>query len=309
MNLSYKFIIIFSIIILASFFIKATQQDANNIKTPTSKPIITKSVSKNYEIKAVTMPENLDFAGERVPLEIQDVFERMDRELLVNTYWQSNTLLYAKRANKYFPIIEKILAENNIPNDFKYLALIESGLMNVTSPAGAKGFWQIMKPTGKEMGLEINKNVDERYHLEKATKVACDYLNKAYKKFGNWTMAAASYNSGRAGVLKQLNKQKVTNYYDLLLNQETSRYLFRIVAAKEILSNPEKYGFIFNSTDLYSPIEYYTVDVDSVITNIADFSIYHGINYKELKALNPWLRENTLNNASKKKYLIALPRN
>jgi len=310
MNTSYKIIILLSIIILAGFFIKATQQTANSKETNTTITEVknNKSVSENYEIKAVKMPAYLEFAGEKVPLEIQDVFERMDRELLVNTYWQSNTLLYAKRANKYFPIIEKILAENGVPNDFKYLALIESGLMNATSPAGAKGFWQIMKTTGREMGLEINKNIDERYHLEKATKVACKYLLKAHDKFGNWTMAAASYNSGRSGILRQLKKQKVTNYYDLLLGEETSRYVFRIIAVKEILDNPKKYGFVYNSADLYHHKDTYKVEVDTVITNVANFAKHYGINYKELKALNPWLRENVLNNASRKKYLITLPR-
>ncbi|HIE45947.1 MAG TPA: lytic transglycosylase domain-containing protein [Flavobacteriaceae bacterium] len=309
MKSTHKFIILLSIIILSAFFIRATQQEPTiqNAATKTIKSL--KNVSDNYEIKAVSMPSDLEFAGERVPLEIQDVYERMDRELHVNTYWQSNTLIYAKRANKYFPIIEKILAENGVPDDFKYLALIESGLMNVTSPAGAKGFWQIMKTTGKEMGLEINKNVDERYHLEKATKIACKYLLKAHDKFGNWTTAAASYNSGRSGIIRQMDKQKVNSYYDLLLGEETSRYVFRIIAAKEILSNPNKYGFVYNSSDLYKHIETYNVEVDSVITNIANFANYYGINYKEFKALNPWLRENTLNNASKKKYLISLPRN
>jgi len=311
MNSAYKFIILLSIVILSDFFIKATQQEPN-IQNATTKTVvkseINKNVSDNYEIKAVTMPAYLEFAGEQVPLDIQDVYERMDRELHVNTYWQSNTLIYAKRANKYFPIIEKILVENGIPNDFKYLALIESGLMNVTSPAGAKGFWQIMKATGRENGLEINKNVDERYHLEKATKVACKYLNEAYKKFGNWTTAAASYNSGRSGIIRQMDKQQVSNYYDLLLGEETSRYVFRIIAAKEILSNPKKYGFVYEQNDLYNHIDTYKVEVDSVITNIANFAKHYGINYKELKALNPWLRENVLNNASKKKYEVTLPR-
>ena len=311
MNAVHKFIILISLIIISAFFIKATQQEPNikNAQTrlePTTKN--TKYVSDNYEIKAVSMPSDLEFANEQVPLEIQDVYERMDRELHVNTYWQSNTLIYAKRANKYFPIIEKILAKNGVPNDFKYLALIESGLRNVTSPAGAKGFWQIMKTTGRESGLEINKNVDERYNLEKATQVACDYLNTAYKKFGTWTMAAASYNSGRSGIIKQMDKQQETNYYDLLLGEETSRYVFRIIAAKEILNHPKKYGFIYDQADLYQHKETYQIEVDSVITNIASFAKHYGLNYKELKELNPWLRENVLNNATKKKYLIKLPR-
>jgi len=309
MNKAYKFLILLSVIIISGFFIKATKQD-NNSQEKQPKIVLEnpKNVSESYEIKAVSMPSHLEFAGESVPLEKQDIYERMDRELHVNTYWQSNTLLYAKRANKFFPIIEKILAKNGIPNDFKYLALIESGLMNVTSPAGAKGFWQIMRTTGKEMGLEINSNVDERFHLEKSTEIACNYLNKAYDKFGNWTAAAASYNAGRSGIIKQMDRQQTTNFYDLLLGEETSRYVFRIIAAKEILSNPKKYGFVYEQKDLYKPYSTYNVEVDSVITNIASFSKHYGLSYKEFKALNPWLRENKLNNSSKKKYLIALPR-
>lgn len=311
MNTSYKTIIIISVIAISGFFIAAKQQESTpSITNEAAKSTIPtkKNVGINYEINAVKMPTQIDFLGEAVPLDIQDVYERMDRELHVNTYWQSNTLLYAKRANKFFPIIERILAENGVPDDFKYLALIESGLMNVTSPAGARGFWQIMKTTGREHGLEINKNVDERYHIEKATKVACVYLKGAYKKFGSWTLAAASYNMGRAGLKKQLTRQQVNNYYDLLLSEETSRYVFRIIAAKEILSNPKKYGFVFGETDLYQPIATYEVEVDTVINNIANFAKHYGINYKELKVVNPWLRENILNNASKKKYHIALPK-
>jgi hypothetical protein len=296
------------VILVSLIFIKsvnlATQQKETvfDISAKTDK-----NVAKGYEIKALKMPVNLSFAGEKVPINIQDVYERMDRELLVNTYWQSNALLYFKRANKFFPIIEPILKKNGIPDDFKYLALIESGLTNATSPSGAKGFWQIMKTTGREHGLEINSNVDERFNIEKATNVACNYLNNAYKKFGSWTLVAASYNAGKSGISKQLERQQVSDYYDLLLGEETSRYVFRIIAAKEILMHPEKYGFVFDKTDLYYFKPTYTVEVDSVITNIASFAKRYGLNYKEFKVLNPWLRENKLNNASKKKYLIKLP--
>ena len=231
----------------------------------------------------------------------------MDRELLVNTYWQSNGLLMFKRANKYFPIIEPILAENGIPDDFKYLALIESGLQNVKSPAGASGFWQIMKATGRENKLEVNTNVDERYHLEKATKVACKYLKKSKDRLGSWTLAAAAYNAGNYGVSKRLKTQQVDSYYDALLPDETERYVFRIVAVKEIMTNPKKYGFSFDQEDLYN-LEYTrTVEVDTVINNIAAFAQKFGTNYKTLKIHNPWLRENKLNNASRKKYRIKIP--
>ena len=236
------------------------------------------------------------------------ILEKMDRELLVNTYWQSNGLLMFKRANKYFPIIEPILAKYGIPNDFKYLAVIESGLQNVTSPAGARGFWQIMKSTGRENGLEINANVDERYNLELATEVACKYLLTAKERFGSWTLAAASYNAGMAGVSKRLNSQGVETYYDLLLGEETGRYIFRIIAIKEILKHPDQYGFNFRHKDLYNTIPTYKVEVDSVVTDFVKFAEGFGINYKILKLHNPWLREPHLNNKTNKKYLIEIPK-
>jgi membrane-bound lytic murein transglycosylase D len=306
MNKFTRIITLLSIILISGVLINAKQQ-ADNSSQVEQQLISKKSTSELYEIKALKIPSNLNFAGERVPTEKNDIKERMDRELLVNTYWQSNGLLMFKRANKYFPIIESILEANGIPDDFKYLAVIESGLQNVTSPANAKGIWQIMKATGKENGLEINDNVDERYHIEKATQVACDYLNKAKNRLGTWTLAAAAYNGGNYGIAKRLETQKVDNYYDLLLGQETSRYVLRIVAVKEIMSNSEKYGFVYNYDDLYTMNPTNIVEVDSVITNIASFAQKFGTNYKELKIHNPWLRENKLNNASGKNYKIKLP--
>jgi len=266
-----------------------------------------KNVADTYEISSIDIPENLNFAGEPVPQEDPEIMERVDREFLVNTYWQSNAVLLIKRAHKYFPIIEPILAKNNIPEDFKYLAVAESGLQNVVSPAGATGFWQIMKATGREYGLEVNDNVDERYHIEKSTQVACDYLNKWKERFGSWTLTAAAYNAGPAGIQKYMGIQKVTDYYDLLLGQETGRYLFRILAIKEILSNPEKYGFEVAPEDMYAQVPTFTVEVDSVVRDWADFAQLYEINYKILKRHNPWLREPHLNNASKKKYAIEIP--
>ncbi len=255
------------------------------------------------------MPDNLEFAGENVPLEDPDVYERMDRELLVNTYWQSNALLLMKRANKYFPVIEPILKEEGIPDDFKYLAVIESGLTQAVSPARAVGFWQILEGTGKEYGLEINDNVDERYNIEKSTRVAADYLKKAKERFGSWTLAAASYNAGQYGVDKQLDRQKVKDYYDLLLGEETGRYVFRILALKEIMNNPKKYGFNYTENDLYKHIPVKKVKVDTVVKNFPDFADKFGINYKILKIHNPWLRDDHLKNASRKTYFIDIPEN
>jgi len=262
-----------------------------------------------YKVYALELPDTLSFSGEKVPLEYPDIRERLDKELLVNTYWQSNTMLLIKRAHKYFPRIEKILEEEGIPDDFKYLAIIESGLENVRSPKGAKGFWQLMRGTAREYGLEVNSNVDERYHLELSTRVACRYLKKAKKRFGSWTLAAASFNRGMYGVDSELKRQQVANYYDLLLNRETSRYVFRIHAVKEIISHPEHYGFVFEQQDLYNEIPVRRVGLDTAITNIASFSKQMGVNYKILKIHNPWLLENHLNNKSRKYYEIAIPEN
>ena len=263
---------------------------------------------KDYKIYSLNIPKTLAFAEETVPIQLLDVKEKLDRELLVNTYWQSNTMLYLKRSNKWFPIIEQILKEEGVPDDFKYLALIESGLTNIVSPAGAAGFWQIMKTTGKEGGLEINEAIDERYHLEKSTRLACNYLKTAKEKFGSWTLAAASYNMGISGSEKQLERQHVNSYYDLLLSEETSRYVFRILAAKEILSNPSNFGFNFREKDLYKQVETEFLPVDTTINNLAHFSQDHGINYKVLKQFNPWLRDKTLPNTSRRNYKIQLPK-
>jgi len=243
-----------------------------------------------------------------LPTQKPDIRERMDRELLVNTYWQSNGLLLFKRSHRFFPVIEPILKSYGIPDDFKYLALIESGLENVTSPAGAKGFWQIMKTTGKEYGLEINTNVDERYHLELSTHVACNYFLKAKEKFGNWTLTAAAYNAGIRGIANQLEKQNVSNYYDLLLGAETGRYVFRAVALKEIIEHPKKYGYNFLKEDLYAPIPIYKIQVDTAVTDFVQFANKLGLNYKQLKIHNPWLRERFLNNKSKKLYTLDIPK-
>jgi len=250
----------------------------------------------------------LNLAGERVPIEKPDVKERMDRELLVNTYWQSNGLLLLKRANKYFPILEPLLRKYGLPDDFKFLALAESGFSDETSSAGAAGIWHFMKATGREYGLEINKNVDERYNIEKSTKVAAEYLKNAKDRFGSWTLAAAAYNAGKYGIARRLETQKVSTYYDAKLANETERYVFRILALKEIIKNPEKYGFVFEKEDLYTIKKTYTIKVDTAINNIASFAKGFNINYKELKIHNPWLRENKLNNKSRKVYKIKIPR-
>ena len=285
---------------LSAFFIYALQD------APTDENFEKKLIN-DYNVYALQIPSDLNFAGEPMPLNDPDIYERMDRELLVNTYWQSNGLLMFKRASKYFPIIEPILKKHGIPEDFKYLAVIESGLTNAVSPAGATGVWQIMPATGRENGLEVNDNVDERYHLEKATEVACKYFKKSKEDLGSWTLAAAAYNAGNAGISRRLKEQNVTDYYDLLLGEETGRYVFRIVALKEILSNPNKYGFNFREKDLYNNVPTFQVEVDTAVTDFTKFAEKYGINYKILKLHNPWLREPKLNNKSRKLYHIDIP--
>jgi hypothetical protein len=252
-------------------------------------------------------PTEVDFAGENMPLEIPDVRERFDRELLVNANLHASTILIIKRANRAFKIIEPILEKNGVPNDFKYLAVIESSLINAVSPSGAKGVWQFMPATAKEIGMEVNECVDERYHLEKSTEAACKFLLAAKEKFGSWTLAAASYNGGITGVNKQIDIQKVSNYYDLLLNDETSRYVFRILALKEIMKAPQKFGFEIPKHDLYELYPTRKIEIDSTVNNLADFAIRQGVNYKILKLYNPWLRDTKLDNKTRKKYLIELP--
>jgi len=260
-----------------------------------------------HEGTAQYFPTAIDFAGEKAPLQIADVRERLDRELLVNANLHSSTILIIKRANRAFPIIEPILKQYGVPDDFKYLAVIESALTNAVSPSGAKGVWQFMPETAKEKGMEVNESVDERYHLQKATEAACKYLVAAKQKFGNWTLAAASYNGGMNGVNTKIVEQQVTDYYDLLLTDETSRYVFRILALKEIMKHPDLYGFEVDKNEMYDYIPSKTIEVDSSITDLAVFAKKQGINYKILKIHNPWLRDKKLSNPTKKKYLIEIP--
>jgi hypothetical protein len=249
----------------------------------------------------------MDFCGEKVPTNQADVKERLDREMLVNINLNASTAILIKRANKVFPIIEPILAKYNVPDDFKYLAVIESGLINAVSPSGAKGVWQFMPGTAKESKLEVTDQVDERYHIEKSTQAACEYLIKAKNKFGNWTVAAASYNGGMTGLQNHINFQQTSDYYSLWLTDETSRYVFRILALKEIMKNPEKYGYLIPKEALYPKINTKKIMVDSTITNLSTFAISQGINYKILKTHNQWLRDKKLDNPTKKIYEIEIP--
>lgn len=260
-----------------------------------------------YGVSPFKLPELVTFAGERMPLENFDTRESLEREILTSAYRHSSTILIIKKANRFNPLIEKILAKNNIPDDFKYLVAAESEYNNVISPAGATGFWQIMSQTGKEQGLEINTIVDERYNIEKSTQFACDYFKKSYEKFGNWTLVAASYNGGRAGLDLQIEIQDQHNYYDLLLNDETARYIFRVVAYKIIISEPAAYGFNLRKDDLYPEIQYYEVKVDTAVSDFSRFAERFNTNYKLLKYLNPWLRKPYLTPRPRKEYTIKIP--
>ncbi|EIA10595.1 lytic transglycosylase domain-containing protein [Flavobacterium frigoris] len=288
-----KVSLILGLVLISGLLIFATTYE--------SKSKIEKTVVSSY------FPVSANFAGENTPLKISDVSERLDRELIVNINLHSSTILAIKRANRAFSIIEPILKKNGIPDDFKYLAVIESGLVNAVSAAGARGVWQFMPETAKERGMEVNDIVDERYDLEKSTQAACSYFLSAKAKFGSWTLAAASYNGGMTGVNRQMESQKETDYYDLLLTEETSRYVFRILALKEIMKNPDKFGFSLGKEELYSNLPTKKIEVDSSITDLADFAKAQGINYKILKIHNPWLRDKKLDITNGKKYSIEIP--
>ncbi len=277
------------ILAISSLFIYATSTTINKIK------------------HTVPYTSEMNFAGEKVPTSDNDVSERLDREMVTNINYHSNTTLVIKRANKVFPIIEPILKANGIPDDFKYLAVIESSLVNAVSPAGARGVWQFMPATAKEYNMEVSGDVDERYHLEKSTEAACKYLNDAYKKFGNWTLVAASYNGGMAGINRVLEAQQVSSYYDALFYEETGRYVFRILALKEIMKNAPKYSFDIPKNELYVNVSTKKLQVDSSIDDLAMFAKEQGTNYKTLKVLNPWLRDKKLTVSSGKTYLIEVP--
>lgn len=262
---------------------------------------------QEYKIISPKVPDDLYIFGERVPTENFEVYERVDRELLVNTYWHSATILAIKRAARWFPVIEPILKANNIPDDFKYLAVVESNLENVVSPAGATGYWQFIKSAAKQYGLEVTDQVDERYDVIKSTEAACKYLNTAYAMFGNWTMSASSYNAGINGIEKWSGLQKAESYWNLVLNSETSRYVSRIIAMKLIMENPAAYGYALSPDDLYQPLEYKEVELNSSVADFADYATSLGINYKTLKLYNPWLRDTSLKIKNGTVYKIKVP--
>lgn len=262
----------------------------------------------DQNIHDIELPKTLDFCGEAVPLDRFYVRESLEREIIVNSYRHSNTILLLKRTTRWFPVIEPILRKNNLPEDFKYLAMIESDLTNVVSPSKAVGFWQFLEGTGKQYGLEIYKEVDMRYNQELETQIACDFLKDLYAKFGSWTLSAAAYNCGGGKMSRSIEEQHVSSYYDLLLPAETERYIYRILAFKLITQNPEKYGFHISDEGWYQPLEYKTITVTETIEDLAQFAIDKGTNLKMLKYYNPWLRSNKLTISEGNSYQIKLPK-
>ncbi len=293
-------------IIILVIFGLTTANDEGKINTHASKET-SELFPQDYRIVSPPIPSKLSFAGEKVPLDNFRIKERVDREFIVNTYFHSYTILAIKRINRWFPVIEPILKKNNIPDDFKYVCLIESGLTNVVSPAGAVGFWQLTEKAAKKYGLEVNKSIDERYNVIKSTEAACRYLNDSYNEFQSWTLAAASYNFGVDGLKKQMEKQHADNYYHLVLGEETERYIARVVALKTILNNPKEYGFYITKRDLYPALNTETITVNHTIKDLAVFAEEHGMDYATLKYYNPWLRDVEMPDKTGKVYNIILP--
>lgn len=301
-----------SFMMFASYSYSDKDGIVNNPKPTTTNLENTTSTTSGHlpqVVKAPNLDKTFTFADEVVPMDNRDVRERLDFELLKNSYYHSSTIVAIKRAKKYFPTIEKILAENGMPDDFKYLAIAESNLSNAVSPAGAKGVWQFMPKTAQAYGLFVSKEIDERYHLEKSTRAACKYLKEYKERFGTWTKAAAAYNMGGTRLSRDIRSQKANSYYDLNLNSETSRYVFRIIALKEIVSNPEEFGFYIDDHQKYEPLDdYINIVVDNTVESWADFAEKNGISYRMLKVYNPWLINTKLTNNSRKEFLIRVPK-
>lgn len=272
-----------------------------------SEEVLQRAISNNYRIYSPILPDTMSFAGEKVPLSTYYVHEGLDLEVITNMYRHSSTMLYFKRANRYFPIIEPILKKNGIPSDFKYLCVIESGLTNATSPAKAQGFWQFIPSTGANYGLTVNDEIDMRNNLTASTEAACKYIRSLYNKFHSWTAAAAAYNCGENGLARRISKQSTDNYYDLWLNSETSRYVYRILAMKLIMQNPQKYGFHLRQCDLYPPIPTRAATLSGQNVDLYEFARTNGTSYKMLRMLNPWIQTDVLKNKSNQKYMVQLP--
>jgi len=296
------------IVLIAAFTISYTLPSEPAPEPKGSRETLAADGVLPQKITSSSLDKNYSFAGEFLPLENFDVRERLDRELTVNSYYHSSTLLLLKRAKRYFDIMDPILKEEGVPKDFKYVAVAESALSNATSPAGAKGFWQFMERTGEHYGLEVNRDIDERFHLEKATRAACQLIKDYYGRFGSWSLAAMAYNGGETRIARSLREQKAEHFYELNLNEETMRYLFRIIALKEIMSQPEKFGYLIEVKDQYSELPAYKVlEVDTTIADLGAFAEAQQISYRMLKVYNPWMLTGRLPNRSGKLYEIKVP--
>ena len=309
----YGFFILLGVVLTLSFFLvlgssKPSPIDSLSYRVDTIYVVSTPDENIFQRIYSIPFPEKVTFCGKEVPTNLFYVQEALERELITNCYMHGTTLQTIKRAHRFFPVIEPILKKNNIPDDMKYLCVAESGLRNAVSPSKAEGFWQFLKDTGKEYSLEVNDDIDERYHLEKATQAACDYLNKSYHNYRNWELVAAAYNAGNGRVNSTMSAQKSKSYYDMVFNQETARYVYRIIALKYIMENPLQYGFYIKKSELYPVIPTETLKVDTTINSLIDFAIEQKTPYIVLKELNPWLRSSALPNKSGKQYEIAIPK-
>ena len=299
-KLSIAAIILASLAIAGEAFIFATRkQDADEVHS--------RAIQAGYHVYAPPLPDTLSFCGERVPLNLYYVRESLDRELVSNMYYQSSTLFYIKRAVRFFPTIERVLHEEKVPQDLKYLCVAESGLQCVTSSAGAVGYWQFMKSTGQNYGLEIGDDIDMRNNLEASTRAACKYLKELKRRFGGWTEAAAAYNCGDGGLGRRLDAQQQSSYYELLLNQETQRYVFRILAIKLIMQNPQAYGYHVRRCDTYPELPTTEVELTGQNVDLVQFATDNGTSYKMLRSYNPWLTASTLKNKGNKTYKVRIP--
>ena len=275
--------------------------------TPSSPSVMRTDLGPLQQVRPPAIIEGVDFSGTPLPLERVGVRERMERELLIGTFRHSSTLLTLKRSGRWFPIMEPILVDSGIPVDFKYLSVIESGLANAVSPSDARGFWQFMEPAAEEFGLRVDRDVDERYHVEKATRSACAYLNAAYDRYGDWILAAASYNMGMSGLSRRMEEQAGNTYWDLNLNEETARYVYRLYATKQVMEHPEAHGFLMEAEDWWSPLQTRDTVVVDTIDDLAEFASERGVSYNALKTLNPWLRSGRLPIGDDQYYVIRLP--
>ncbi|NOT37454.1 MAG: lytic transglycosylase domain-containing protein [Saprospiraceae bacterium] len=292
-----SFFVVILCLVAASFTFFSYSDKSNNIVESIPQKII-----------GIKLFSKMEFAGEEVPVKNPDVAERLERELIINTYQHTSTLLHLKLANRYLPTVEKVFREEGVPDDLKYLAVAESSLRNAVSSAGAKGIWQFRDAAAKDFGLLVSEYVDERNHFEKSTRAACKYLKQLKERFGTWSLACAAYNMGPTALATSLKEQEENSYYDLNLNDETNRYLFRIIAIKEIMKNPDRFGYFLSDSDYYiTHSKSRELKIDTSISNLSRFAHSQGITYRLLKVYNPWLLKSSLPNSSRQTFIFRIP--